>query len=148
MLAVWIGLVLWHGAGDTATHAPQPERCAAGASPDATLLLVGDAGAPRTPEPLLDALAREATEAVAALGRERVSIAFLGDNVYPHGLRAPDHPDRARDEARLLSQLAVVHGSGARGWFVPGNHDWENGGRRLGGDAARDPLCHGRAARR
>lgn len=105
-----------------------PERCAGDAPVDASLFLVGDAGAPRTPEPLLEALARAAAAAVATLGRDRVAIAFLGDNVYPHGLRASDHPDRARDESRLLSQLAVVADSGARGWFLPGNHDWENGG--------------------
>lgn len=128
VLAIWLGLVLWHGAGDSASEIPQPERCDGRARPDATLFLVGDAGAPRTPEPLLEALAVEAAAAVAALGGDRVAIAFLGDNVYPHGLRAPDHPERARDEARLLSQLDAVRRSGARGWFVPGNHDWENGG--------------------
>jgi hypothetical protein len=128
VVAVWLGLVSWHGAGDSATHAPQPEHCTTEARPDATLLLVGDAGAPRTPEPLLEALAAEATAAVAMLGKDRVVIAFLGDNVYPRGLRPADHPGRARDEARLGSQLEVLRRSGARGFFVPGNHDWENGG--------------------
>lgn len=106
---------------------PQPEQCAGAERPDATLLLVGDAGAPRTPEPLLEALAADAAAAVATLGEDRVAIAFLGDNVYPHGLRAADQPGRARDEARLGSQLDVVRRAGARGFFVPGNHDWENG---------------------
>ena len=96
---------------------------------DATLFLIGDAGAPRAPtEPLLDALAVEASERVRALGAERVAIAFLGDNIYPDGLRDSDHEGRAEDERRLDAQLAVVRRSGARGYVVPGNHDWDNGG--------------------
>jgi hypothetical protein len=122
-----IALVAEFSNGATAPAEPLPERCAT-ATEDATLFLVGDAGAPRTPEPLLEALAADASARVAALGAANVAIAFLGDNVYPHGLRAPDHPERAQDEARLLSQLDAVRASGARGWFVPGNHDWENGG--------------------
>jgi hypothetical protein len=109
-------------------EAPLAETCDASGAPDAALFLVGDAGAPRADEPLLAALAAEAQDAVARLGRERVAIAFLGDNVYPDGLRAVSHPGRAEDERRLAAQLEAVRRAGARGLFVPGNHDWDNGG--------------------
>jgi hypothetical protein len=117
-----------HGGGGTSAATPAlPARCADPGARDASLFLVGDAGAPRTPEPLLEALVAEAREAVAERGAERIAIAFLGDNVYPVGLRAADHPERGQDERRLDAQLDVVRRSGARGVFVPGNHDWSNG---------------------
>lgn len=128
LVATWLGLVVLGGDGDAILGTNSLPGICAPAEADATLFLVGDAGKPRPHEPLLAALTREAGDAVVALGGDRVAIVFLGDNVYPHGLRAADHPDRAQDEARLLSQLAVVRDSGASGWFVPGNHDWENGG--------------------
>jgi len=133
LLAVWLGLVALsgrtpRGVAHAAAH-ELPARCEDAGAPDATLFLIGDAGQPRTPrEPLLDALAAEAGERVHVLGAERVVIAFLGDNIYPVGLRAPDHPERAEDERRLNAQLAVVRSAGARGYLVPGNHDWDNGG--------------------
>ncbi len=130
MLLVWLVVMAfatrpWSAPRDAQT----PETCAAQGPLDATLFLIGDAGAPRLPrEPLLDALAAESAERVRALGAERVAIVFLGDNVYPAGLRAADHAERAEDERRLDAQLAVVRSSGARGYLVPGNHDWDNGG--------------------
>jgi len=104
-----------------------PAYCANVPALDATLFLLGDAGAPRTPEPLLEALVEEARAAVAERGADRVAIAFLGDNVYPEGLRAAEHEGRAIDERRLDAQLDAVRRSGARGVLVPGNHDWSNG---------------------
>ncbi len=107
---------------------PPPAHCPDDSTLDATLFLVGDAGAPRLPrEPLLDALAAAASERVDRLGRERVGIALLGDNIYPAGLRAPEHPDSAEDRRRLLAQLDAIERSGAQGFLVPGNHDWSNG---------------------
>jgi hypothetical protein len=133
LLAGWLGFVAFSGRtsrGVAQAAAPAlPSACEGAGVADATLFLIGDAGAPRAPaEPLLDALAVEASERVRALGAERVAIAFLGDNVYPDGLRRSDHEGRAEDERRLEAQLAVVRRSGARGYVVPGNHDWENGG--------------------
>jgi len=133
LLAVWLGFVALSGRTPRgvalAAASALTDGCEDAGAPDATLFLIGDAGQPRMPrEPLLDALASEAGQRVRALGAERVAIAFLGDNIYPVGLRASDHPGRAEDERRLDAQLAVVRSSGARGYLVPGNHDWDNGG--------------------
>ncbi|MBS1104598.1 MAG: hypothetical protein H6Q91_100 [Deltaproteobacteria bacterium] len=133
LLAAWLGFVAVSGRTERGVaHAgvsALPAACEDAGVADSTLFLIGDAGAPRAPtEPLLDALAAEASERVRALGAERVVIAFLGDNVYPVGLHKPDHQGRAEDERRLDAQLAVVRRSGARGYLVPGNHDWDNGG--------------------
>lgn len=97
---------------------------AAGAVPpeqvDVTLFLIGDAGAPaRDSEPVLVALRTEAA------GATHPFVVFLGDNIYPHGLPDSAHADRREAERRLAAQLAVLDEGGARGLFVPGNHDWD-----------------------
>ena len=132
VLLVWLVVMAFATrpwSAPTPRDAQTPETCADPGALDATLFLIGDAGEPRTPrEPLLDALAAEAGERVRALGVQRVAIVFLGDNIYPAGLRAAGHPGRAEDERRLDAQLAVIRNSGARGYVVPGNHDWDNAG--------------------
>ena len=104
---------------------------------DSVLFLIGDAGEanPRG-EPVLGALRVAVGEAVALLGGERVTVVFLGDNIYPDGLLAEDHPERKALQRRLDAQLGVVAQPGSPlGIFIPGNHDWgENaadGGERL-----------------
>ena len=112
------------GAGRAARRDVAPVPPASPAEIDVTLYLIGDAGDPAPGgEPVLDALAAQA----AAGGATRV-IVFLGDNVYPRGL--PDSADRARPEAerRLDAQVGVLERSGVQGIFVPGNHDWDEGG--------------------
>jgi Calcineurin-like phosphoesterase len=89
-----------------------------------TLLLIGDAGDPAPGgEPVLQALSRELAQAPS-----RTLVVFLGDNVYPAGLAARGAPGREEGERRLDTQVGVVLASGARGIFLPGNHDWSEGG--------------------
>jgi hypothetical protein len=94
---------------------------------DAVVYLIGDAGL-ATPElPVIAQLRQE----VAERSREtEVVVAYLGDNIYEHGLHAPDHPDHARDAGYLEAQIDIVRGNTAKGVFVPGNHDWGFGGER------------------
>jgi len=84
------------------------------------VLLLGDGGAPGTDEPVLKTLTDWARKDAA-----KTSIVFLGDNMYPEGMT-----ERKRHEAetRLVPQLVVLRKSGAHGVFIPGNHDWANGG--------------------
>lgn len=60
----------------------------------------------------------------ASLARGRTTIVFLGDNVYPRGIPDSSSPARADAERRLRDQMTVVRDAGARGIFIPGNHDW------------------------
>ena len=121
-----------------------PSACEGAGVADATLLLVGDAGAPRTgPEPLLDALARRGHEAGrCARPRSASSIAFLGETCTRTACARPDHPDRARDEARLLFGAARRRARLRRTRLVRAGQPrlGERRRRRLGGDAACDPL--------
>ncbi|HSJ25370.1 MAG TPA: metallophosphoesterase [Longimicrobiales bacterium] len=120
-LAAALSTALVAGAGCSLHSTP------AVAEPDdieMTVLFIGDAGEPdpRDPGAPLDSL-----YAHAAAAPGRTVILFLGDNIYPDGIpdpAAPDYPDAVR---RLREQVrAVPHG--ARGIFVPGNHDWASSG--------------------
>ncbi len=86
------------------------------------LLLLGDAGAPRDDEPTLILLTKWAREAPA-----RTMVIFLGDNVYNNGMPPKEAPDRGEMERRLQIQIDVIKDSGAAGFFLAGNHDWEQG---------------------
>lgn len=89
-------------------------------SPVTSVLLVGDGGLMEPDDPIWRQLAA-ATRASAERGP--TVVAFLGDNVYPDGVRAST-PEYARDTTALAVQTTIVSGSGARAVFIPGNHDW------------------------
>src|SRR5438046_8879485 len=128
----WMGL---QGCGHASAGGAAPAAAppAPPAEIDLTLFLIGDAGAPAVPpdsEPVFQALRAAAASAPHAV------IVFLGDNVYPSGMPDSTAPTRAAAERALTEQLGVLQASGARGLFVPGNHDWD--GMRPGGwDAIR-----------
>jgi hypothetical protein len=59
---------------------------------------------------------------------DRTAVAFLGDLIYPSGIRVGHHgetEDRRRQESQVA---AVVDGGGPKptALFIPGNHDWES----------------------
>ena len=85
-----------------------------------SLFLIGDAGEqdPREIGPPLDALS-----SLAAAAPERSVIVFLGDNVYPEGMPREGDAEWADARRRLADQVNAVP-RGARGVFLPGNHDW------------------------
>lgn len=123
VVLLWVGLACGSArAVDTAVPGAAP---APASQIDVTLFLVGDAGAPAAPpdsEPVLVAL-RTAAAAVPS-----PVIVFLGDNVYPRGMPDSGAAGRPEAERRLAAQLAVLRATGARGLFVPGNHDWDREG--------------------
>jgi hypothetical protein len=91
---------------------------------ETTLFLIGDAGEPdpRNNSPVLDSLKRQAAEAPG-----RAVIVFLGDNVYPNGVPIDSALTWADARRRLEAQVNAVP-AGARGIFLPGNHDWSQSG--------------------
>jgi hypothetical protein len=100
-------------------------------SVEAVVFLLGDAGnAHFDASPLLMRLRNEVEQWSREIGRANsVAVVYLGDNVYPVGLR--DATDRAfpEDSARLQAQLDVMNVPNgkrfnARALFVAGNHDW------------------------
>jgi hypothetical protein len=87
---------------------------------ETSLFLIGDAGEtnPRETGVPLEPLA-----ALAAVAPERSVIVFLGDNVYPEGMPREGAAEWADSRRRLEVQVQAVP-PGARGVFLPGNHDW------------------------
>src|SRR5438094_6900265 len=130
--SLWIGLHGW-GHASAGSAAPAAVPPAPPAEIDLTLFLIGDAGAPAVPpdsEPVFMALRAAAASVPHAV------IVFLGDNVYPSGVPDSAAPTRAAADRALTQELRVLQASGARGVFVPGNHDWDS--MQPGGwDAAR-----------
>jgi len=88
------------------------------------IVLIGDAGEPakEIKEPVLQALKTE-----ASIKPDNTMVIFLGDNIYSNGLPVEDDPDRKEYERRIDEQINAVIESGARGIFIPGNHDWAQG---------------------
>lgn len=84
------------------------------------ILLVGDAGEPGPEAETLLALRAWVDDAPT-----RTLVIFLGDNAYPEGLT---NAHRLDAERRLLRQLQVVEDTPATALFIPGNHDWADGG--------------------
>ncbi|MBA2292245.1 MAG: hypothetical protein H0W15_07305 [Gemmatimonadales bacterium] len=100
---------------------------------DAAVFLLGDAGAAEAgTSPLLDALGADVERWSAGLRRDSaVAVVYLGDIVYPVGVRDRDHPAFVVDSTRLRSQVDLVAGPEALkhntvGLFLTGNHDWGN----------------------
>ncbi len=120
---------------------------------ETVVFLVGDAGKAKSKTSPLFAHLREEVEAWSTLlPAERVVVLYLGDNVYETGVHDTSYAERAQDLEYLATQVDVLRGTAAkrrraRGFFIPGNHDWgnfsgENGVARLAlqeravGDAA------------
>ncbi len=98
---------------------------------DVAVFLVGDAGEGLPGRsPVLASVRSDVETWSEALKRPgAVNVLFLGDNVYPAGVRPRSDPSFPADSARLASQVDVVRGPAARRWgarafFTAGNHDW------------------------
>jgi len=86
--------------------------------PNVRLLFIGDAG--EAADDTLDAL-----RVIAQVGASHTVVVFLGDNAYPEGMTETRQGDAER---RIDRQLVAVEGTEALAWFIPGNHDWDDGG--------------------
>src|SRR5262245_38191861 len=98
---------------------------------ESILYLVGDAGeATMETSPVLRRLQSAVEQWSEALSRDSsVVVLYLGDNVYPRGMRDRTDPFYFQDSTHLQSQIDVVSGrnarkNGARAVFIAGNHDW------------------------
>jgi hypothetical protein len=117
---------------------PVPAQACSGA-PEVThsIFLIGDAGAPKLPkhpeaelpvDPVLRNLRDEVMDRAGALGVDRVTVVYLGDNVYFHGLVPVGDADRERGERVLRAQISAA--GPARVVFTAGDHDWDVEGPR------------------
>ncbi len=101
-----------------------PVAASTGSDPEAVLYLIGDAGLAESESPVIVQLRSDLRSIPKATP---TAVAFLGDNIYPRGLRT-EEPYYTRDRNHLDAQIEIVRGSSATGIFLPGNHDWDNSG--------------------
>ena len=102
----------------------EPVAASTESDPAAVLYLIGDAGLAESESPVIVQLRSDLHSIPDATP---VAVAFLGDNIYPRGLRT-EAPYHTRDRNHLDAQIEIVRGSSATGIFLPGNHDWDNSG--------------------
>src|SRR5688572_9150019 len=89
------------------------------------VVLVGDAGALVNGKAMvLDAIKKNIKL------DEKTVVVYLGDNLYDAGLPDETYTSYSIAKAALDSQIALLEGTKAKGYMVPGNHDWENGKAR------------------
>lgn len=89
------------------------------------IILVGDAGALVNGK----AVVLDAIKSSVKLD-ERAVVVYLGDNLYDAGLPDETFTSYSLMKAALDSQIALLKGTKAKGYMIPGNHDWENGRAR------------------
>lgn len=88
------------------------------------LVLIGDAGAlVKGQHPVL----RAARHTIPF--DKRTTVLYLGDNLYRYGLPDEQRINYLIARAVLDSQASIADGTPSQVYFIPGNHDWENGGR-------------------
>lgn len=87
---------------------------------ETTLFLIGDAG---EPDPRQSGPALDSMTAQASITPNQTIVVFLGDNVYPNGIPEEGRAEFADARRRVEVQVNAVP-VGARGIFLPGNHDW------------------------
>lgn len=85
------------------------------------LYLIGDAGKPGG-NPSLDMLKLKLQN-----GNQNTGVIFLGDNIYERGMPEKGHKGRNEAEAIIDSQINTVKDFKGDIFFIPGNHDWDNG---------------------
>jgi hypothetical protein len=92
------------------------------------IFLIGDAGElfGHGTQPVIDWLQRNVD-----WNDPRNTTIFLGDNIYPLGLPMEGEPGYPEAKQVIDSLVRPFRGKKARTFFIPGNHDWENG--KLGG---------------
>jgi len=79
-----------------------------------SLFLIGDAGEDTASGAALLRLKKQLESSPNS------AVVFLGDNVYPAGLKLRD----SNSVKRLESQLKIVNNYQGQVYFIPGNHDW------------------------
>ena len=89
----------------------------------ARIVLIGDAGQlTNGKHPVVDAARRQVKF------DKNTTVIYLGDNLYKIGLPDNSLPNFAIAKAPLDSQVLIAKGTDAKVFFIPGNHDWANGG--------------------
>ncbi len=89
----------------------------------ATIVLIGDAGQlTNGRQPEVDGIRKEVKM------NKKTTVIYLGDNLYKTGLPDDLVPSYDIAKAPLDSQITIAGNAPVNVFFIPGNHDWANGG--------------------
>lgn len=91
-----------------------------------TFYLVGDAGLSPA-DGMSDAL-KALQNLIKQENTENDYAIFLGDNIYPDGMPIEGSPVRSFAEHQINAQIGAIKEFKGEAIFIPGNHDWYNGG--------------------
>jgi hypothetical protein len=86
------------------------------------VILIGDAGEMDMQQ---NAVLKHAANNII---KNKTTVMYLGDNIYPHGMGLPGSPEEEETKKILQSQYLPMRAKGAPVYFVPGNHDWDKMG--------------------
>jgi hypothetical protein len=127
--------------GHQVRYEPRAALPPAPGAPVAVLYLVGDGGEVNSDrEAVLAHLATDIEAAARGGAGPPVVVAFLGDNIYDEGAPAEQTEE---DLEKLAGQVrAIGTAPNVHGVFVPGNHDWADGGSV---SAGREAIARQRA---
>lgn len=93
-------------------------------SVEARLVLIGDAGNfEKGKHPVLNAVKQTVPI------DKKTTVLYLGDNLYSTGLPDEEYAYYNMRRTVLDSQIAIANGTDANVYFIPGNHDWDRGGK-------------------
>ncbi|VAW29023.1 hypothetical protein MNBD_BACTEROID06-1306, partial [hydrothermal vent metagenome] len=123
-----ISLVMISAVSSGAQHKPAH-------SPKYRLYLIGDAGA-AAGSASLDMLKLK----LAAEGKN-AGVIFLGDNIYNRGMPLVGDKNRLEAEKIIDTQINTVKNFKGDVFFIPGNHDWDNG-KKEGWDRIREQEAY------
>ena len=90
----------------------------------ARIILIGDAGEfnSRGQHPVVHSVKQHYTF------DKKTTVLYLGDNLYKAGLPDEQNFNYSKIRAVLDTQVNIARGSGAKVYFIPGNHDWDEYG--------------------
>ena len=90
-----------------------------------TVFLIGDAGGSKENSiKILDALLQQVKPI-----EKKSTIIFLGDNIYPGGMPHKNDSDERKKAEKIAYQPTNLKQSKAKTYYIPGNHDWNNGSK-------------------
>jgi len=110
------------------------------------LYLIGDAGDLSIENNGLKALLEQTVDIAVSS-----TVLFLGDNIYPKGMPSPGAKARKQAGQIMQAQISMIENVDATVYFIPGNHDWQKGGKAGSNrilyqkqwvDSLKNPLVH------
>jgi hypothetical protein len=90
-----------------------------------SVILVGDIKYPASDSTMMSLLAHKLEQA----GDQNGSLIILGDLAYPRGLPEEDEKGFSEAERDLAALLSTIRSFEGDILMVPGNHDWDKGGK-------------------